>query len=72
MVVTMLRGRGVLRLGNTVRQMRAGDVAMVQRGEPHWFTNQGREPSVTLVVYAPPLDAPDTTPVDVDSSRPAR
>jgi quercetin dioxygenase-like cupin family protein len=72
MVVTVLRGRGVLRRGDSEHRMRAGDVAAVRRGEPHWFTNRGGEPSVALVVFAPPLDAPDMTPLDVDSPRQAR
>jgi quercetin dioxygenase-like cupin family protein len=77
LVVTVLRGRGTLRMGDTERPMRPGDVAVVRRGAPHWFTNLGGEPAVALVVFAPPLDAPDTTPLDhealdVDSPRRAR
>ena len=72
MVVTVLRGQGVLVAGCAEHLLRAGDVAVVPRGEPHWFTNRGRDPAVALVVFAPPLDAPDMTPLDVDSSRDAR
>jgi mannose-6-phosphate isomerase-like protein (cupin superfamily) len=73
MVVTVLRGHGVLRTGDAEHPMRTGDVAVVRRGEPHWFTSRaGERPSVALVVFTPPLDAPDMTPLDVDSLRPAR
>lgn len=68
MVVTVLRGRGVLRVAGAAHAMRAGDVAAVPRGVPHWFANRGRTPAVAVVVFAPPLDAPDVTPLDVDSA----
>lgn len=67
LVVTLLRGDGVLVVGDAVRAMRAGDVAVVPRGEGHWFDNRGGSPAVALVVFAPPLDAPDLTPLVVDS-----
>jgi quercetin dioxygenase-like cupin family protein len=71
--VTMLRGEGVLRLGGVTRMLRAGDVSFVPRGVPHWFTRTGAEVVVTLAVFSPPLDAPDSVPVDdVDSSPSAR
>jgi mannose-6-phosphate isomerase-like protein (cupin superfamily) len=68
LVVTVLRGDGVMVVGDAARDMRAGDVAVVPRGEPHWFDNRGGSPTVALVVFAPPLDAPDVTPLVVDTS----
>jgi quercetin dioxygenase-like cupin family protein len=38
----------------------AGDLAVLPRGAPHWFSNTGRDPAVALVVFTPPLDAPDS------------
>ena len=73
LVVTVLAGQGVLTIGDAQRPLRAGDVAIVPRGVPHWFTNTGDRPSVTFAVFVPPLDAPDSVPVDrVDSAPTAR
>jgi quercetin dioxygenase-like cupin family protein len=53
--------------------LRAGDVTFVPRGVPHWFTRTGADVVVTLAVFSPPLDAPDSVPVDdVDSPATAR
>jgi mannose-6-phosphate isomerase-like protein (cupin superfamily) len=65
LAVVVLRGRGMLvRPGGSAR-LRAGDVVVVPRGEPHWFANGRRAPAVALVAFAPPLDAPDSVPADV-------
>jgi quercetin dioxygenase-like cupin family protein len=73
LTVTMLRGQGVLRLGGAARVLRAGDVTFVPRGVPHWFTRTGADVVVTLAVFSPPLDAPDSVTVDdVDSPATAR
>jgi len=67
LTVAVLRGRGRLTVDDTVRAMMPGDVAIVRRGTVHWFVNDDdHEPSVALVVFTPPLDAPDTVPADVD------
>lgn len=70
--VTMVRGTGVLNVGGERRRMATGDVAMVPRGIAHWFVNAGASPAVTIVTFVPPLDAPDSVSVSVDSRGDAR
>jgi quercetin dioxygenase-like cupin family protein len=74
LTVAVVRGAGVLTVERTRRRMESGDVAVVPRGAPHWFVNRGSTPAVAIVLYAPPLDAPDLVPVagDVDSPPSAR
>ncbi len=72
LTVTVLAGEGVLTVGDAARAMRAGDVAVVPRGATHWFVRSGSSPAVALVVFAPPLDAPDSIAVGVDSPPSAR
>jgi quercetin dioxygenase-like cupin family protein len=64
LTVLVLRGRGVLNRDGGTTPLAAGDAAVVPRGEAHWFASQGAFPAVALVVFAPPLDAPDAVPVD--------
>jgi mannose-6-phosphate isomerase-like protein (cupin superfamily) len=68
LTVVVLRGRGTLhRPGARDVVLDAGDVAVVPRGEIHWFAPDGV--AVALVAYAPPLDAPDMEPVDMQEGR---
>jgi quercetin dioxygenase-like cupin family protein len=64
LVVHMLRGRGVLTRGERRVSLEAGDSAVVPRAEAHWFASDPGETAVSLVVFAPPLDAPDIEPID--------
>ncbi len=68
----VLRGRGTLRLGDAQTTLAAGDVVVVPRGAVHWFASVPGDEAVALVVFSPPLDAPDTVPVAVDSPPTAR
>src|SRR5262245_18545674 len=63
LTVVVLRGHGTLTRDAERVALDAGDTAVVARGAPHWFANGARAPAVALVVFAPPLDAPDTVPV---------
>jgi quercetin dioxygenase-like cupin family protein len=72
LIVTMVRGHGVLTMGADRRAVSAGDISIVPRGVVHWFVNDGPDVAVTVAAYTPPLDAPDTVAVDVDSPRDAR
>jgi quercetin dioxygenase-like cupin family protein len=68
LVVHVLRGTGVLHLAGEQLPMRAGDVVLVRRGVAHWFAADPGTTALALVTFAPPLDAPDSTPLpDVDS-----
>jgi len=64
LTVFVLRGQGTLTLGDSRRALAAGDAAVVPRGAVHWFANGGGAPALALVVFAPPLDAPDTVPAE--------
>ena len=64
LVVFVLRGHGVLTRPAGRAPLQQGDAAVVPRGEPHWFASEGAFPAVSLVVFAPPLDAPDAVPVE--------
>jgi quercetin dioxygenase-like cupin family protein len=64
LTVTVLDGEGVLHVEDRALPMRAGDVAVVARGVPHWFARSGDRVAVAFVVFTPPLDAPDTQPVE--------
>ena len=73
LTIAVLEGDGVLTLGGMPRTLRAGDAAVIPRGVAHFFVNRGGSPAIALVVFAPPLDAPDNVPVgDVDSPPVAR
>ena len=62
----VLCGQGAMTVGGERRSIAAGDVTVIPRGTPHFFANTGRDVSVALVTFTPPLDAPDTEPV-IDS-----
>ncbi|MFN8543271.1 MAG: cupin domain-containing protein [Candidatus Binatia bacterium] len=70
--VHVLTGQGTLHVDGATLALRAGDVAVVPRDTPHWFENAGRETSVALVVFTPPLDAPDVVPIVVDGGEAGR
>lgn len=64
LTVFVLRGHGVLTLKDRPIPLGAGDAAVIMRGEPHWFANDGREPAVAFVVYTPALSGlPDIVPL---------
>jgi quercetin dioxygenase-like cupin family protein len=69
LTVLVLRGKGRLTLDGGVVSLVAGDVVVVPRGRVHWFARDGDEPAVAFVTFTPPLDAPDTVPVDSDGGR---
>ena len=69
LVVTTLAGEGILHVGGRTVPLRAGDVAVIPRGIPHWFRNSGGRPAIAVATFTPPLDAPDIVPVDAVDSR---
>jgi len=66
LTVVVLRGHGTLVRDAERVALRPGDAAAIPRGAAHWFANEARAPAVALVIFVPPLDAPDLVPV-VDS-----
>jgi mannose-6-phosphate isomerase-like protein (cupin superfamily) len=64
LTVLVLRGHGVLTRLAGATPLAQGDAAVVPRGEPHWFASEGAFPAIALVVFAPPLDAPDAVPLE--------
>ena len=63
LTVMLIEGHGVLWLDNVPQPMRAGDISFVPKGTPHFFINEGDNPAVTLVSFAPPFSGPDQQPV---------
>ena len=66
LTIVLLRGGRTLVLDGQRVPLHVGDVAAIPRGAAHSFANVSRAPSAALVIFAPPLDAPDVVPV-VDS-----
>jgi quercetin dioxygenase-like cupin family protein len=63
LTVLLARGHGTLWLAGVARPMRPGDATFIPKGTPHFFVNEGDEPAVSVVVYAPPFGGPDLAPV---------
>jgi mannose-6-phosphate isomerase-like protein (cupin superfamily) len=62
-LVTLLRGRVRMHVGEQVWIMEAGDVADIPHGTPHWAQNIVRDgASEAYVVFTPPYDGQDSTP----------
>ena len=66
LTIFVLRGGGVLTLDGTQTPLHAGDAAVISRDRVHWFARRGDDTAVSLVVFTPPLDAPDSVPASVD------
>ncbi|MEP6600669.1 MAG: cupin domain-containing protein [Nitrospirota bacterium] len=58
-VVYFLQGEGVFLLEAESISIRDGAVLLIQPGEVHTFTNQGRTPAVFFVVTSPRFDERD-------------
>jgi mannose-6-phosphate isomerase-like protein (cupin superfamily) len=61
--VIMVRGRGYLFLDSRKIFLAAGDIAHIPRGIPHYYVNTDLEPTVALIIFAPPFDGKDNIPV---------
>jgi quercetin dioxygenase-like cupin family protein len=62
--VTLLRGSGHLYIAGQPHEMRAGDVAVIRHGMPHYFVNSGSEPAVAFAAFVPPYDGTDQVPME--------
>ena len=63
----LLKGHGILWIGNRKLELKAGSIVTIPRGVPHSFTNQSPEPAVAYVVFNPAFDGKDFVPVTVSS-----
>lgn len=59
LVVVVLRGHGLMRLGEETRPVGEGSVLYVPRGAVHAFANASDAPAYAFVLYAPPFDGGD-------------
>jgi mannose-6-phosphate isomerase-like protein (cupin superfamily) len=50
----VVAGTGRAVVGKRRATIREGSLLLIEKGEPHWITNGGRKPLVTLNLYAPP------------------
>lgn len=61
--VFMLTGRVLLHSGGKEMMLKAGDVATIPRGTPHWAENKGRGAAMAYVVFTPAFDGTDVRPI---------
>jgi len=66
-LITLLRGRGELHLGDRVLSLQCGDTVLIPRGTIHWFVNGSRHPAVAFATFSPPYDGQDMVPADAPS-----
>ena len=59
LMVTLLVGHGVMRMGDASRKVGQGSILWVPRGTVHAFRNASDAPAVAYLVYFPPFDAAD-------------
>lgn len=64
LVVVLLRGHGVMRLGDETRAVGTGSVLYVPRGTVHAFTNRSGAPATAYTLYTPPFNGTDRVPAD--------
>ncbi len=63
LTMTLLQGKGTFHIQGNAFELRAGDVAVVRRGTPHYFVNSDSTPAVAFVTFAPPYDGTDQVPI---------
>lgn len=63
LVAVVLRGQGVLQLGERKFSVREHSVVSIPRGMPHAFVNESDRPAAVFVVITPPFDGTDTVPL---------
>ena len=67
----VLKGYGILWIGDRKLELKPGSIVTIPRGVPHSFTNQSPEPAVAYVVFNPAFDGKDYVPVTVSKEAPA-
>lgn len=61
-IVIMARGRGYLVMDKRRITLSAGDIVHIPRGVPHYYVNTDLDPTVAVVIFAPPFDGKDNVP----------
>lgn len=52
-IYTVLKGKGMLTVGSTTKEVSEGDVISIPKGEVHGFVNTGQEPALILFSSGP-------------------
>lgn len=63
--VMIARGRGYLIMDKRRIALTTGDVVHIPRRVPHYYVNTDLNPTVALVIFAPPFDGKDNVPVEM-------
>ena len=63
----MLKGQGILWIGDRKLELKPGSIVTIPRGVPHAFTNNSKEPAVAYAMFNPAFDGKDFVPVTVTS-----
>lgn len=64
LLVVVLEGHGVMRLGDEEAPVGQGSILWIPRGTVHAFRNTSEAPAVAYAVYLPPFDGTDRVVVD--------
>ena len=63
----LLKGKGILTLGDQQLQVSPGSLISIPRGVPHSFVNRSTDPAVAYAMFTPAFDGKDTVPVQQES-----
>ncbi len=64
LLVVILEGHGVMRLGDEERPVGEGSILWVPKGTAHTFRNESRAPAIAYAVYLPAFDGEDRVPLE--------
>jgi mannose-6-phosphate isomerase-like protein (cupin superfamily) len=59
----VISGTGKARVGKRTVKLRAGDLLLIEKREPHQIHNTGRHPLRTVNIYSPPAYGSDGEPL---------
>lgn len=66
-IAILLKGQGILTIGEQRLELRPGSIVAIPRGVPHSFVNKAAEPAAAYVLFTPAFDGKDRVPVEEDS-----
>ncbi len=66
-IAILLKGQGILAIGEQRLELKPGSIVTVPRGVPHSFVNKAQEPAVAYVLFTPAFDGKDRVPVEEES-----